>query len=509
MSTRFLCSLLLMAAAACYSDRTVGVSKGDKLDEPAPAKEKFRSRIVAGSGGQSVVFTMPRAGDIDGDGFDDFVIWLQQPNRDPNKRVLLLFYGRAEFPPELSIVHADAEFHMDLGDQSGPVGDLNGDGLDDLMLMRTNSVEFVFGSKRRLQGLIAPNSAGPVWTAGELPPPFPAGFVTQFFAMPAGDLDGDGCADLIVSATAIVNPEPDGTGGGLLMRPYLIRGHRGKWESGVWNPGWAAAGFGFDAGRLDGSRLFEPRMQSLIFPTRAGDLDGDGRGELLASTAVGSLLFYGRGEYPSEVTSRDADARLLFTPNIEQEIVLDAQPWLLGEAGDLDGDGMDDLAVVDANSGEVGFVYGQRWSGEMPLAPEFKVELELPGLQSVQNVATGDINGDGLPELLLTIMGLGSSIEFDSRGNPIASPQSVTAIYVLRGTGQRLLGTHKLSQDDRWQPRDVLLPSGPEAQIELSMAGDIDGDGSQDVLTNVLTTNGTARPDLQMYLIPSTPRSPD
>jgi hypothetical protein len=200
---------------------------------------------------------------------------------------------------------------------------------------------------------------------------------------------------------------------------------------------------------------------------------------------------------------------LLFTPSLEQEIVLDAQPWLVGEAGDLDGDGMDDLATIDASSGDVGFIYGRRWSGETPLTPEFKVELELPLFQGLQDVSMGDIDGDGLPDLLLTINGLGSPIAFDFEGNPILSPESVTGIFVLRGTGERRLGRLKLSQDDRWQPRGIDLPSGPEAQLEVRVAGDIDGDGSHEVLTNVFAPNGTAEPELSMYLIPSTPRAPD
>lgn len=511
MQTRIWCSLLLLAAASCYSDRTVGVSKGDKPDEPAPTKAKFPTRIAARPG-EILTFADPRAGDVDGDGFEDFVLVGQlehdSGNFQPNMTSMYLFYGREEFPEQLSTSDADAVFAVDSNWTGGPAGDLNGDGLSDLMLMRLNSVEFVFGSKQRLHGAIAPNSAGASWMAGELPPPFAAGFTTEFLTRRAGDLDGDGCTDLIVGATALLGPEPDGTGGGLVQRPYLIRGHRGTWESAVFNPNWAAAGFGFDSGRLSSSDGLGLGERSLLYPERAGDLDADGRDDLIASGQEGALVFYGRPEYPREVTSSDSEARLLPAAN-GADITVTPESWVLGQAwGDLDGDDMDDIAILDPIHGSIAFVYGRRWSGEVQLDPQLQIELEMPGVQHVQGVSTGDIDGDGFPELLLNVQGL-SATEFDEFGAPLPAPQSLSAIYVLRGTGERLTGTVKLTPNERWQPRGVVFPNNPESMFELTIVGDVDGDGGQDVLTNSTAATPDGMSNIQMFLVPSTPRSPD
>lgn len=79
---------------------------------------------------------------------------------------------------------------------------------------------------------------------------------------------------------------------------------------------------------------------------------------------------------------------------------------------------------------------------------------------------------------------------------------------LLRGTGERLRGDIQLSENDRW---DLPVPR-PDAHsiLQLVLGGDIDidGDGSQDILTGSLASDPFS-PTGSVYLIPSTPRAPD
>jgi hypothetical protein len=501
-SIRALCILLLLAAA-CYSDRDVGVSRGAAPDEPAPAapvKRKFPSLIV-GQTGEALAAAMPTAGDMDGDGFDDFVLQAYKlptdDDRSVNRQSLYLFYGRPEFPPQLSTADADAVFDTET-ELGGPIGDVNGDGLGDLQLMRANSVEFVFGRKQRYSGAIAAEAAGgAVWRAGELPPPFAPGFATQFYVNPAGDLDGDGCADLLVNATVLLAPNDDGLGGGIAMRTFLVHGHRGEWETAAWNPNWAVTGFGFDAMTIDPSSV-----QSLLYPQPIGDLDGDGLADLLAVGGQNSWLFYGKPEYPRELTSADADARL-YSSELES-VSLDRQVTLYNIGpGDLDGDGMTDLTILDPNTNTFRVMYGAHWSGDKELAPELTIVLEAP-TQQIQDFAIGDLDGDLFPELMISVALLGEGL--DALAGEL---RAHSGIYLIRGTGERLTGTRRLTADYRWTP-PAQTATGSELDAHglyfLRLAGDIDGDGSQDILTTLSDENGE---QASVFILPSTPKAPD
>jgi hypothetical protein len=83
-------------------------------------------------------------------------------------------------------------------------------------------------------------------------------------------------------------------------------------------------------------------------------------------------------------------------------------------------------------------------------------------------------------------------------------------VYVLRGTGERLSGAVQLSEDDRWTiPVKAPNPAAPGGSgvFNLLLAGDIDGDGSQEILTNLVPDDPTG--SSPVYLVPSTPRAPD
>jgi len=82
-----------------------------------------------------------RAGDFNGDGFGDVLIQGWQ-NRSRNIREMIVLFGGGDLPQELSTedlgghgVILTSAFSLDkLGESLAPVGDVNGDGLDDVLI---------------------------------------------------------------------------------------------------------------------------------------------------------------------------------------------------------------------------------------------------------------------------------------------------------------------------------------------------------------------------------------
>lgn len=489
MTPRKLC-LLLLLVTACYADRSVGVSTGGDRDDGPPPKAKFPSKLV-GQAGEALSLETPVAGDMDGDGLDDFLLLAYrnaslERGGEYQRPLLYLFYGRAEFPAELSTAEADAAFEVDSG-FNGTVGDVNGDGYDDLLLTLSDSTNFIFGSKQRLEGLVPRGEGGVKWTFDALPPPFSNELLIMHSVRGAGDLNGDGCADLILRASALLSADT----GENLDRAWVVPGYPGEWKSIAWNGSPLLA----SVGQVTLPEFFDPTQTvGLLQAESVGDIDGDLRDDLLALGPHGSLMFYGKRDYPAELSEAGADATLRSSVKTIRDDF--GRPVSRHRLGDFDGDGRDDL-IVTSGGEEFQLAYGQRWSGEADVQAELQISTGAPEKLFIGGAA-GDIDGDGSPELMLQIAELGHD-------QVIAS---VSSVYVVRGTGKRMRGTIQLSESERWDVRAMQSRAGQAIQ-QFFLGGDIDGDGSQEILTTYAPVDPFDTSDASIYLVPSTPRAPD
>jgi len=178
----------------------------------------------------------------------------------------------------------------------------------------------------------------------------------------AGDVNGDGFADLIVGAYA------DDVGGTDAGRAYVYYGGPGAD---------AVADLTLTGSATD--HYFGISVSS------AGDVNGDGYGDLIVGAPGRAYVYYG-GPSP------DAIADVVLTGAAPGDLF----GWPVSSAGDVNGDGFDDLIVGAALAGRAYVYYGGPNPDSLP-------DLTLTGsLRFGSSVASaGDVNGDGYSDVIV------------------------------------------------------------------------------------------------------------
>ncbi len=213
---------------------------------------------VFGSGAQG-------AGDVNGDGYDDIVIGAQFQGQGGQ---VFVYHGSA-FGPSLSPDWVANGMQVDgfFGFSVAGVGDVNGDGFDDVLIgaPQEDGGEQDEGRVHLVLGSVAGLETSIVWSAE------PNQANSQFGASisGAGDVNGDGYADAIVGALSY---EDEATGTG---KAYLYTGNPAGLSA---DPVWTA--------QSDQSNAFFG-----ITVSAAGDVNGDG-----VSDAIVGADWYDNGE---------------------------------------------------------------------------------------------------------------------------------------------------------------------------------------------------------------------
>src|SRR5262245_45077123 len=150
------------------------------------------------------------------------------------------------------------------------------------------------------------------------------------------------------------------------------------------------------------------------------DFDGDGTTDVAVVTGTDLRVYFGGAATAGRPEGLvDDDFVVAAEPTL--------QPWSAAIADDFDGDGDADIAVSSSQLYE--FVAGD---GNGGFAAAVTVQI-LPARGSVGGLGAGDVDGDGVPEVLLVQGGLGLSNIF---GQVLAFRDGVTSIasYVEEGT---------------------------------------------------------------------------
>ena len=491
---------------ATHCALALAVSAALSVGSPAPIQagidlEQIELSSLDGSNGFSLPGeaqndrsgrSVSAAGDINGDGIDDLIIgaFLADPNGNASGRSYVVFGSDAGFSSsfDLSTLDGSNGFVLDgeaEEDRSGwsvsAAGDINGDSIDDLIIGaifaspngKTSGRSYVvFGSDSEFPSpfdLATLNGSNGFALNGEAP-----GDEAGTSVSAAGDINGDGLDDLIIGAS-LADPNGDDSG-----RSYVVFGSTIAFP----NP--------FELSTLDGSNGFALNGEAAYdyagaSVSAAGDINGDGIDDLIIGAFFADpngnnsgrsyVVFGSDGGFSSSFDLSTLNGVNGFALNGES--ANDRSGESVAAAGDINDDGIDDLIIGASRANKAYVVFGSQSA--------FPSSLELSMLDGSNGVVfegeealdrfgisvsgAGDINDDGIDDLII--------------GAEAASPNGGRSgrSYVLLGSSSgfdspiMMAGVNGL---DGFVVNGEQL--GDEAGAAVSAAGDINGDGINDLI---------------------------
>jgi hypothetical protein len=388
------------------------------------------------------------------------------------------------------LVIAGASIDAPVGNSVAGAGDVNGDGLADVIVGAPNADASNVGSAYVVLGARVPVGvpALPALSVGSFPEG--RGFAIDAVLADgragtsvdgAGDVNGDGYADVIVGA-----PAPDSlTDGGAAFVIF------GKPDGVSVSVAELVAG-GTKGFRMDGSIAGDRAGQSVA---GAGDVNGDGLADVIVSAPYASSGFgeayvvYGKTSGTPVTLGDFSDDGFTIRGPAEEAIDLSATG-----VGDVNGDGLADVGLATASG--VYVVYGSEAAADVDLAALVPAQgfavrgADESELADSEVSAAGDVNGDGYDDIIL--------------GAPLR--QSAAVVFGRPSRGD--LSLDALTALDGFVITIGAMYEGQSVGFSVSGGGDLNGDGLSDVFITNFNQEGGDYPDRAFWIFGATSATP-
>ena len=445
------------------------------------------------------------AGDVNGDGIDDLIIGAF------GGESYVVFGTESGFNGVFELANLDGSNGFIIqsinnndgfGRSVSSAGDVNGDGIDDLIIGAPyaggDSDNFIFGEGESYIVFGTESGFDSVFELANLDGS--NGFVIRGIddgdsfgrsVSGAGDVNGDGIDDIIISApySGDIGEEES----------YVVFGTESGFD-GV-----------FEVADLDGSNGFVIQgIDSLDLSgnsvSSAGDVNGDGLSDIIIGandvSNSNSYSFEGKSyvifgtesgfDGVFEVANLDGGNGFVI-PGIDD---FDSSGASVSSAGDVNGDGIDDLIIgaPGANSnnnysseGESYVVFGTEngFDGVVELANlDGSNGFVIRGVDNFGNSgrsvsSAGDINGDGIDDLIIGAPYAGTTYDGDFGSYNNREGES----YVVFGTSEGFDGVVELADLDGSNGFVIRgIDNNDNSGRSVSSAGDINGDGIDDLI---------------------------
>ncbi len=415
--------------------------------------------VFTAQGASSFGFSAANAGDVNGDGYADVIVGaIAYDDDQSNEGAVFVYHGSASgidtgVGTENAMLTSDVNGGIGFGVSIAGAGDVNGDGYADVIVGATAG-NASYVFHGSATGIVGTNPAS---AAAQLTCTV-AGESFGISVAGAGDTNADGYDDVIVGAWVYDNGQINEGA------VFVFRG--------------SASGVGTRT-QLLANQMLESNQATAAFGISvagAGDVNSDGYADVI----VGSQ-WWEAGPLPSPQTE---GAAFVYHGG-PGALVLDAtvrggqaNMWLgrsVAGAGDVNGDGFADVIagapnfdfpnVPGAEGGAWVFYGGPNGIVNQVASAAFPVLIgdEEPNAQFGNRVAgAGDVNGDGYADVT-------AAAPFDDDANPDEG-----AVFVYLGTPLGISGVPFARVDGN--------QGSPDFGSGLAGAGDVNGDGYADVI---------------------------
>ncbi len=433
------------------------------------------------------------AGDINGDGFDDLIIGAPHNFDDFYSGNSFVVFGKSSgFNSTLALSSLDGNngFRINgvaggdaAGQAVGSAGDINDDGFDDLLIgaplsdVPSKDIGYTYVVFGKASDFNATMDLSSLDGGNGFRVKVDEEDVLLGWSMDsAGDVNGDGIDDFIIGAPLKDNPNGENAGSS-----FVIFGKTSVFDADL------------DVSSLNGSNGF--RIDGAISGSSfgngvsAGDVNGDGFDDLIVGSYSGgagtSYVVFGKSSgFDAVINTANLDGNNGFS--IEGEAEGDEAGYSVDNAGDVNGDGFDDVLIGARSSGASGeysgaayVVFGKDTGFDATVnltdldgTNGFRLERGIAGELFGRAVsAAGDFNGDGNDDLII------GAYAADPNG------QDSGAGYVVFGKSSGFsasINIEELSNDEGFALNGIAV--GDSLGKSVGSVGDINDDGFADVI---------------------------